>query len=285
MPLILPDWLQAEVDAARAAVPSKQTARTAISCMDLTSLKGDETEYDTIALCEKAKANRTFSVCIYPEHLSVARRSMRETGQDIATVINFPHGDRRTLSDEQATPETTARDTAKAIAAGATQIDIVLPYESFQKGDDDYAFSLLSACKNACGDTRMMTILETATFDSTDKLREACQMTILCGTDFLKTSTGKHEKGGATLETAAILLNEATNASRPVGVKIAGGATVDNHAGFVALAASFLDGADKIKPENFRIGASSLLDGLNKILEAGHDPNANNANYEYIPYY
>jgi deoxyribose-phosphate aldolase len=285
MPLILPDWLQAEVDTARAAVPSKQTARTAISCMDLTSLKGDETEYDTIVLCEKAKANHTFSVCIYPEHLSVARRSMRETGQDIATVINFPHGDRRTLNDEPATPETTAQDTAKAIAAGATQIDIVLPYESFQKGNDDYARSLLEACRTACGQTRIMTILETATFDSADQLREACRMAIDCGTDFLKTSTGKHAKGGATLETAAILLNEAANAPRPVGVKIAGGATVDNHAGFVALASSFLGGADKIKPENFRIGASSLLDGLNKILEAGHDPNAINPNYQHVHYY
>lgn len=253
---------------ARNAPADRKSARLALDCLDLTSLKGDESNQDIWDLCDVAAANRLASICIYPDYVATAAQALKNRPEQvrIATVINFPHGDKRTLSAAAATPETTAEDVSKAIAAGATQIDVVLDYKSFQSGLAYKAEDLLRAAREACGETPMKVILETASFKSHEHLERAAHLAVDCGADCLKTSTGKHTDGGATLEAAAILMHVAYNARDPVGCKISGGVkTTKDCAEYITLARS-IGGWDAIRPDNFRFGASSILTELINTL-------------------
>ena len=103
-------------------------------------------------------------------------------------------------------------------------------------------------------------ILETGAL-SPEHIAQAAQIAIAAGADFLKTSTGKIAHG-ASLEASAILLDQIAQAKQPVGLKISGGVRD------IATAQAYIDqaaakmGADWVQPENFRIGASSLLKEL-----------------------
>lgn len=266
--------LQKKIRLAQNAVPTREIARTALDCLDYTSLKGDETPEMIREFCDVALANRTASVCIYPDHVAIARKVMDKSGQgdrapDVATVLNFPYGNKRTLSDDKATPETTFADAKRMLADGSNQIDIVMAYESFRDGDINYARELMLAASDAIqDDARFMVILETGTYHSVAKLREACRNAYTCRADFLKTSTGKHESGGATLPAAAVLLDFAEGAGRPLGVKLSGGVkTHKDAAEFIELARS-IRGMNSARPDLFRIGASGVLDPLVYALAA-----------------
>ncbi len=257
-----------KVAMARHAVGTRETARQALDCFDLTSLTGQETDRDIFDLCDIAKNNRLASVCIYPAYVATAKKAIRDDALVIAAVINFPHGHKRTMRDDPATAETTAEDTARAVAAGARQIDIVLAHDDFRARRRHYVTDMLRACRHACGEgVTMKVILETASFKKADELRAACQLAIRAGADCLKTSTGKHPGGGATLEAASVLLDEAHRAFRPVGVKISGGIrTVDDCARYMTLARSVAEW-NIVRPDSFRIGASSLLGPLLDTLK------------------
>lgn len=265
-----------KITRARQFAGNRQTANNTLGLIDLTSLSGDETDEKIKAMCEKAKTNNLASVCFYANHIALAKEQIGSAPVTIATVINFPFGNKASLSDEEATAETTARDVSKAIAMGANQIDIVLPFEEFQNGNVEYATELLTACRAACPqDVRMKVILESAAFDSVKSLQEACKLAIDCGTDSLKTSTGKHEKGGATLEAAAVLLDQAHKATPNIGVKISGGVkTVDDCAQYIDLAKTIC-GRKYIRPETFRFGASSLVDSLLSVTQPDTKPTGN----------
>lgn len=249
------------------APATREIARKALDCLDFTSLRGNEDDAAIFELCDTAKYNHLFSVCLYPDHVSTAARALKESGVVIATVINYPHGNKRTLSEEDASPESTARDVSRAIAQGAGQIDIVLPHEAYRAGRKNYARSLLAACKTACaGKVKMKVILETASFESLDDLGAACRFAISCGADCLKTSTGKHPNGGADLSRAAVLFDEA-HRSDLTGVKISGGiTTVEQCAQYIMLARS-IRGWNSINPSLFRIGGSNILKPLLNTLQ------------------
>lgn len=264
MPITLPDKLQRKISFAQNQVGTRETARLALDCLDLTALAGDETKADIFDLCDVAKYNYNAAVCIYPEHVANARKAIRDAEVGVATVINFPYGDKRTNSDEKATAETTKQDVEKAIADGASQIDIVLPYAAFQRGEKNYTRELLETCAKICRHKNVMmkVILETAAFPQSGTLRFACQTAIAAGAHCLKTSTGKHPAGGATLEAAALMLDEISKCRHVVGIKIAGGVKSNTEcAQYMTLARSIL-GWDSIQPRLFRIGSSSLLPHL-----------------------
>lgn len=270
MPLILTDKLQRLVNISKNARGTRETARLALDCFDLTSLKGDETKEDIFEICDIAKHNNLASVCIYPDQIEHAKTALKDSKVIIATVINFPNGQFRTLIGDRANPGTITTDVFQAVTSGARQIDIVFPLEYFKSGtapEMNEINAMLRACRKACTkDVTMKVIFETAAFDNSDDLRRACKIAIGQNADCLKTSTGKHPSGGATMEAAAILLDEAENASKNIGVKISGGVkTNDDCAKFIILARG-IRGHDSIRPEFFRIGASSLVDDLVKAL-------------------
>ena len=259
--------LQKMIDFAKNAQGTRETARQAMDCFDLTSLKGDETKDDILELCDIAEHNRLASVCIYPSHIDAAAKFLKDTKVAIATVINFPTGTARTVTGEFATPDTTAEDIKRAVVLGAKQVDVVLPYVQFNAGNAFQSHSFLQAARAACPkDVTFKVILETASFANEDMLRHACRLAIQRGADCLKTSTGKHPGGGATMQAAAILLEEAFKANRKVGCKITGGIkTNDECARYMTLARAIM-GWNAIRPDTFRIGASSLLEDLIRAL-------------------
>lgn len=251
------------------ATASAASSREAMDCFDLTTLKGTETLADIQALCAEAVKRQVASVCINPEWVAEAAKALSKAPSvRVATVINFPHGNERTRKAEPATPETTIADVRQAIADGARQIDIVLAHEAFLNGDRAYAESLLRACREACGEqAKMLVIVESAAYEREEDLRDACRLALECGTDGLKTSTGMHPAGGARLETAAVLMEEAAQAGKPVIVKVSGGIKTDaDCARFAALAHQSM-GPEKLGPEQFRIGASSVLPELVRSCE------------------
>lgn len=264
MALTLTDKLNRKVSFALNQVGTRETARLAMNCLDLTALNGDETKAEILDLCDVAKYNQLAAVCVYPEHLATARKAIRDGDVAVATVINFPFGDKRTGSSEKATVETTQADITKALDDGANQIDIVLPHAAFLRGERNYVRDILVAAGDLCRarNATLKVILETAAFDQSGTLRFACQTAITAGAHCLKTSTGKHPKGGASMDAVAIMLDEISKCRHVVGIKVSGGVKTNTEcAQYIMLARSVL-GWDCINPRLFRIGSSSILPHL-----------------------
>lgn len=253
--------LQAFVDEATGIRATPDTARRAIGLLDLTSLNDDDTADTVEALCRRAvtPAGPVAAVCVWPRFVATARRALDGTGVRIATVVNFPHGE-----DDAAT---VAQQTRDAIADGAGEIDVVLPYRAFLDGARAQPQALLRACCEACGDRALMkVILEAGQFPTADLLIWAARDAIAAGAAFLKTSTGRTQPA-ATLPTTALLLDTAHDAGHPVGVKAAGGIRdADTAAAYIALADSIM-GEGWATPETFRFGASGLLDSLLAVVD------------------
>lgn len=229
--------------------------------LDLTSLGDDDTPAQIEALCARADTGSGFpaAICVHPEHVATVRRAMRGTPVRTATVVNFPDG-----GDDPARVE---RETRRAIAAGADEIDLVLPYRAFLRGDAAAAERVVDACRTACRHhTTLKLILETGELGATGHVRAAAWLGIGAGVDFLKTSTGKVAVN-ATPAAAACMLDVIAASGGRCGFKAAGGIrTLAEASAYLELAQSRL-GADWIEPSHFRIGASTLFAELRAALE------------------
>ncbi|TXH72653.1 MAG: deoxyribose-phosphate aldolase [Lysobacteraceae bacterium] len=249
---------------ANAASPPEPrgSASRVLSLLDLTSLGDDDTPEAIHALCASARLPERFpaAICVYPEHVTTAREAMRGASVKIATVVNFPDG-----GDD---PLRIARETRRAIAAGADEIDMVLPYRSLLAGDVLVAKTCVEACRQACGDTiALKLILETGELRDAQIIRAACRIGLDAGVDFLKTSTGKVAVN-ATPEAAAVMLDCIAASGGACGFKAAGGIrTIADALRYMTLAEDRL-GAAWVAPERFRIGASALFAEVSAMLEA-----------------
>lgn len=253
--------LQDEVDAAATAESTEESSRSAIACLDLTSLNDDDDVAKIATLIDRARRHRPAAVCLYPSFVAQAVEGLRDTSVKIATVSNFPAGD--------LDPEGTRAVSASAVADGADEVDVVFPWRAFLSGDEAGAESVLTAARNAVEDRRLKVILETSRYPDADSIRRAARSAVRCGADFLKTSTGKVD-GGATLETVALLWEAALEADRSVGVKASGGVkTADDAARFLDLGLRL---AGAVDAGNFRFGASGLLDQLIAHLDGAANP-------------
>jgi deoxyribose-phosphate aldolase len=247
----------------------RQTARTALSLLDLTDLTETCDAAAIEKLCAQAQTpfGPTAAICIWPRFVAQAR-GLLGAGHavKIATVVNFPAGD-LAVADVVA-------ETKEAIADGADEIDLVIPYRDFIAGDEGAVTEMVTAVKAACTPTvRLKTILETGELKDPALIREASDLAIAAGADFIKTSTGKVSVN-ATLQAAAIMLNAIKTSGRPVGFKPAGGVrTVDDAAEYLALAASIL-GQGWATPRTFRFGASGLLSDILAVLSDRPAPSA-----------
>ena len=259
--LVLPPHLMRKVQFARDQnrIKSNDILRTVLNCTDLTSLTGQETEQDIRLLCQKATLYGVASVCVLPEHVKTAVSYLKGTGIIVATVINYPYGNKRTGKDEEVTTDTTKQDIESAIRDGAKQVDVVYPFTE----PPCTARAILNAARKACPDSVMLkAILETAIYSNIEDLQEVSELAIACGVDCLKTSTGKHSLGGATPEAVAVMMDVIKRENRSIGIKITGGlSTIEDCIPYLALRKLFF-GASNINPRNFRFGASRLLDNI-----------------------
>ena len=105
--------------------------------VDLTLLKGDETEESIAALCSKAVKHHVAAVCVYPEWVARCVELLTDnSGVKVASVVNFPHGD-DTLQETLSVIEKLKKD-------GADEVDVVLPYHRWLNGDREYAKKFIS---------------------------------------------------------------------------------------------------------------------------------------------
>lgn len=246
-------------------MPTPQdTARQALACLDLTSLNDADTPADIEALCRRAQGpfGPTAAVCVWPRFAAQAR-ALLPASIAVAAVANFPDGS----SDI----DRAVRDTAAIVAAGAQEVDVVLPYR-----DLAVAPALLAAVRAACSGLRLKVILETGELQDPALIRRACAIALDAGADFLKTSTGK-VKVNATLDAARLLLQAIRDGGHHhVGFKPAGGIrSVADAAAFIALTEEHLG---PVTPQRFRIGASGLLNDIEAVLGGGAAA-ATNASY------
>lgn len=224
--------------------------------LDLTSLGEDDTpgHIEALCACARSEHGRPAAVCVYPEHVSTARRSLAGSDIRIATVVNFPDG--------AGDPARVSRETRRAIAAGADEIDMVLPYRALLAGDADTARVAVDACRAACGPgIALKLILETGELRSADLIGQASRIGLEAGVDFLKTSTGKVPVN-ATPEAAQIMLLAIAAAGGQCGLKVAGGIrSLDEGKRYLDLVQAQM-GSDWIAPAHLRIGASALYTEL-----------------------
>lgn len=248
-------------------------AQRALSLMDLTTLNDDDTDARVADLCRKASgpAGRVAAVCVFPRFVAIAKKTLREHGAAevlVATVTNFPHGG--------ADMAQALEETRQAVSFGADEVDVVFPYRALMAGDADLGARLVTACKQVCGTSRLKVIIESGELKSPELIRQASQISIQAGADFIKTSTGKVAVN-ATLESARIMLEAIRDSGRDCGFKAAGGVkTAAEAAEYLALADSIM-GPDWVSPAHFRFGASSLLANLEATMGFGAGAPANGA--------
>lgn len=238
----------------------REVATFALSLLDLTNLRDDCTTDDIITLCKQAQGSggHTAAICIWPRFVAEARNILG-SGQTvrIATVVNFPSGDLPV--------ETVVEETRKAIADGADEIDLVIPYRKFLKGDETAVSEMVRAVRTACPDHCLKVILETGELKESSLIRRASELAIAEGADFIKTSTGKTAVS-ATLEAADIMLQAIRDSRKNVGFKPSGGISTVADADLYLRLAETIMGANWLMPSTFRFGASSLLDDIHTVL-------------------
>lgn len=241
------------------------TAHRALGLLDLTELSDLATTSDVTALCGKAHGahGNTAAVCVWPRHVAHAVELLWGTNVRVATVVNFPSGD-------EAVDDVVAQ-TRQALADGADEIDLVLPYRSFAAGDAVHAAAMLDAVRAIVprDSHRLKVILETGELVAPILIRSAAELAIAHGADFIKTSTGKTEVS-ATHEATEIMLDVIRISGLPVGLKPSGGIRTLADAGAYLHQADELMGALWATPATYRFGASGLLTALVAAIDGRH---------------
>ena len=250
---------------------SPSDARLALRCLDLTSLKDDDTPASTEALAARAATphGAPAALCVYPAFVPVARRALDARGLGavrVATVVNFPHG--------TATPAEVAAQVAAACEAGADEIDAVFPWRALRDaGDAQAGAALVAACRRAGGVLPLKVILETGELQDPALIRRASEVALREGADFLKTSTGKvavNATPQAVEAMGAVIREQGARA----GLKVAGGvATIADVQVYLRLAEQVY-GAARLGPDTLRFGASSLLAALVAAIDGAGAPPA-----------
>ena len=238
----------------------------ALSMVDLTTLAGMDTPGKVIQLCQKAKEPHVSmpelpsvaAVCVYPTMVSVAKKALRGTDINVASVATaFPSG--------MSTLEAKIKETKLAVKDGADEVDMVISRGAFLQGNYSYVYEEIAAIKEACGNAHLKVILETGELQTYENVRKACDLAMHAGADFIKTSTGKVTPA-ATQPVTLVMLEAIRDyfyeTGRMVGMKPAGGIRKAKQAiQYLVLVKETL-GTDWLTPEYFRFGASSLTNDL-----------------------
>ncbi len=251
----------------------------AVTCIDLTTLSGDDTEGKIKRLCTKAKVPirkeileklsinsksfHTGAVCVYPEFISEASEEVKGAGIPVAAVsTGFPAG--------HIPFDLKLKDIEYCVANGADEIDIVINRKLVLQGKWKELYEEVSAFRIACGDAHMKTILATGELGTLRNVAKASVVCMMAGADFIKTSTGK-ETENATLPVSLVMVRMIREFYKKTGYKVgfkpAGGIkTAKQSIQWLILIKEEL-GDEWLTPKLFRFGASSLLADIERQLE------------------
>lgn len=251
----------------------------AVTCIDLTTLAGDDTPGRIRRLCAKARQPlrpdmlsrlgvdpgqvTVGAVCVYPNRVKDAAEALRGTTIPVASVAaGFPAG-------QTPLPQRVG-EIEQAIEAGAREIDIVISRDHVLTGDWRALYDEIRQFRNTCGDSaHMKSILATGDLGTLKQVYQASLVAMMAGSDFIKTSTGK-ESVNATLAVSLVMTRAIREYQQRtglmVGFKPAGGISKAKQTlAWQALMKEEL-GDEWLMPDLFRIGASSLLTDLERQL-------------------
>jgi deoxyribose-phosphate aldolase len=234
-------------------------ARTALACLDLTSLNDADTAADIDALCRRAQTayGPVAAVCVWPRFVAQARAAL-PSAIKVAAVANFPDG---SLDLQRA-----LADIAEIAQAGGDEVDVVLPWRALLADEANDVAEFLSEVRFASRPLTLKVIIESGELGSAERIAQATRLAQAAGADFVKTSTGK-TKVGATPAAAATMLKEIKlSGLSAAGFKASGGVrSVADAAGYIAQTEAAL-GAAALNPQRLRFGASGLLTDIESVL-------------------
>jgi deoxyribose-phosphate aldolase len=251
----------------------------AITCIDLTTLAGDDTPGRVHRLAMKARRPlrddlvdalglgdtppTVGAVCVYPTMVATAVKALRGSGIPVASVATgFPAG----LTP---LPQRLA-EIRYAVEEGAGEIDIVITRAHVLLGEWQALYDEVAAMREACGDAHLKTILGTGDLKTLRNVYKASMVAMQAGADFIKTSTGK-EDVNATLPVSLTMIRALRDygdlTGEKVGFKPAGGLrTAKDALLWLTLMKEEL-GLPWLQPDLFRIGASSMLGDIERQIE------------------
>jgi deoxyribose-phosphate aldolase len=251
----------------------------AVTCMDLTTLQGDDTAGTVRRLCAKARQPlrddlaralgvehlgiQVGAVCVYHTFVAVARRALEGSTIPVAAVsTGFPAG-------LNPLPQRLA-EIGASVEAGAAEIDVVITRAHALAGDWEALYDEVRAFRRACGDAHLKVILATGELGTLTTVARASMVAMMAGADFIKTSTGK-EPVNATLPVGLVMTRMIRDyedrTGYAVGFKPAGGIrTAKSALEWLILVKEELGDA-WLRPARFRLGASALLTDIERQLE------------------
>ena len=249
----------------------------AVSCIDLTTLAGDDTVGRVRRLCAKAKQPvradlleaiglpdlTVGAVCVYHDMIAPAVDALDGSGIPVAAVsTGFPAG----LSPFHLR----VQEIKESVAAGAAEIDIVISRRHVLTGNWQALYDEMRAFREACGDAHVKAILATGELGTLSNVAKASLICMMAGADFIKTSTGK-ESVNATLPVSLVMIRAIRDfydaTGYRVGYKPAGGISkAKDSITYLALIKEEL-GDRWLRPDLFRFGASSLLGDIERQIE------------------
>jgi deoxyribose-phosphate aldolase len=251
----------------------------AITCIDLTTLNGDDTAARVERLCAKARrpirddlldalgmppgSIKTGAVCVYHRFVGTAVAALAGSGIPVAAVsTGFPAG--------LIPHPLKLKEIEASVKDGAAEIDIVVTREHVLTGNWQALYDEMRDFRAACGPAHIKAILATGDIRTLSNIAKASMVCMMAGADFIKTSTGK-EGVNATLDVSLVMVRMIREYLERTGMMIG-----FKPAGGVSTAKSVLEyqilmkeelGREWLEPELFRIGASSLLADIERQLE------------------
>jgi deoxyribose-phosphate aldolase len=251
----------------------------AISCMDLTTLSGDDTDERVRRLCAKGRQPiqhelvaklgieslqiKVAAICVYHVFVETARRALEGSGIKVAAVsTGFPAG-LSPLAER-------VQEIRRSVEAGADEIDVVITRAHVFAAKWQALYDEIAAFKQACGPAHLKVILGTGDLLTLRNVARASVVAMMAGADFIKTSTGK-EPVNATLPVGVVMTRAireyANQTGYAVGFKPAGGIrTAKQSLEWLALMKDEL-GPSWVKSDLFRFGASGMLADIERQLE------------------
>ena len=251
----------------------------AVTCIDLTTLSGDDTAGRVKRLCAKAihpvradileglgmgdRGLHTGAVCVYHRFVATAAEALAGTSIPVAAVsTGFPAG--------LVPHDVKLREIEASVRDGAAEIDIVITREHVLTGNWKALYDEMRDFREACGAAHVKAILATGDLKTLRNVARASMICMMAGADFIKTSTGK-EGVNATLLVTLVMLRMIRDyqdrTGYKVGYKPAGGISAAKDVLNYQIMMKEELGRDWLEPDLFRVGASSLLADIERQLE------------------
>ncbi len=240
-----------------------ERARLVLTCLDFTDLSESRFPLDIADLCARAQTpyGHVAAVCVQPQFVGPAAIYLAGQPVRVATLVNAPDGD----GDR----DSVVSEVEQAIAEGASEIDLVLPFGQIAD-NRDIAYDIVAAVRRAAGKALLTVILQTDRLGD-ERVDAATQVAMDGGADFIKTTTAPVPVAAVT-EASRIILSDIADHGGDIGFNPGNGVrSLQDAIVMLDLVSEYL-GIDWATPRTFRISSSGLLDKLLGLLEESGVP-------------